>query len=135
MLPCHTGGGGEKVAGVLRWTKKVSRSVIRKRGRKKVKRPIGRKRRLLEKKKKEINSLVRSINSSENLPTVAVKGGLFGRFDYKVTGEELNNFTSKVQSKLIGQNQAIKKTTQEFGSVYTSIIDTLGLIIYIFYLS
>ena len=35
VLPCHTGGGGEKVAGVLRWTKKVSRSVIRKRDRKK----------------------------------------------------------------------------------------------------
>lgn len=51
MLPCHTGGAGEKVAGVLRWTKKVSRSVIRKRDRKKVKRPIGRKRSLLEKKR------------------------------------------------------------------------------------
>lgn len=40
MLPCHTGGAGEKVAGVLRWTKKVSRSVIeeRERGRKKEKR-------------------------------------------------------------------------------------------------
>lgn len=40
MLPCHTGGGGEKVAGVLRWTKKVSRSVIgkkRKRDRKRKK--------------------------------------------------------------------------------------------------
>lgn len=82
----------------------------------------------LEKKKKEIKSLVRSINSSENLPTVAERGGLFGRFDYKVTGEELNNFTSKVQSRLIGQNQAIKKTTQEFGSVYTSIIETLRLV-------
>ena len=32
MLPCHTGGAGEKVAGVLRWTKKVSRSVIGKKG-------------------------------------------------------------------------------------------------------
>lgn len=51
MLPCHTGGAGEKVAGVLRWTKKVSRCVIRKRDRKKVKRPIGRKRSLLEKKR------------------------------------------------------------------------------------
>lgn len=51
MLPCHTGGAGEKVAGVLRWTKKVSRSVIRKRDRKKEKRPIGRKRSLLEKKR------------------------------------------------------------------------------------
>lgn len=39
MLPCHTGGAGEKVAGVLRWTKKVSRSVIGKKekGVKKVK--------------------------------------------------------------------------------------------------
>ena len=51
MLPCHTGGAGEKVAGVLRWTKKVSRSVIRKIDRKKEKRPIGRKRSLLEKKR------------------------------------------------------------------------------------
>jgi hypothetical protein len=56
VLPCHTGGAGEKVAGVLRWTKKVSRSVIgkkRKRERKKEKRRIERKRSLLEKKKKE----------------------------------------------------------------------------------
>lgn len=51
MLPCHTGGAGEKVAGVLRWTKKVSRSVIRKRDRKKEKRAIGRKGSLLEKKR------------------------------------------------------------------------------------
>lgn len=54
MLPCHTGEAGEKVAGVLRWTKKVSRCVIRKRDRKKEKRPIGRKRSLLEKKKKGV---------------------------------------------------------------------------------
>ena len=56
MLPCHTGGAGEKVAGVLRWTKKVSRCVIgkeiRKRDRKEEKRPIERKRSLLEKNKK-----------------------------------------------------------------------------------
>jgi hypothetical protein len=32
VLPCHTGGAGEKVAGVLRWTKKVSRCVIGKNG-------------------------------------------------------------------------------------------------------
>jgi hypothetical protein len=57
VLPCHTGGAGEKVAGVLRWTKKVSRCVIgkkRKRDRKKEKRPIGRKGSLLEKKKKGV---------------------------------------------------------------------------------
>jgi hypothetical protein len=53
VLPCHTGGAGEKVAGVLRWTKKVSRCVIRKRDRKKEKGAIERKGRLLEKKKKE----------------------------------------------------------------------------------
>ena len=60
MLPCHTGGAGEKVAGVLRWTKKVSRSVIgkkRKSERKKVKRAIERKRSLLEKKKKGVKKV------------------------------------------------------------------------------
>ena len=49
-------GGGEKVAGVLRWTKKVSRSVIGKtvigKNRVKESRPIWRKRSLLEKNKK-----------------------------------------------------------------------------------
>ena len=48
-------GAGEKVAGILRWTKKVSRSVIvgkRKRDMKKEKRPIERKGSLIEKKKK-----------------------------------------------------------------------------------
>lgn len=60
MLPCHTGGAGEKVAGVLRWTKKVSRSVIgkkRERDMKEVKGAIGRKRSLLEKKLKGKKSM------------------------------------------------------------------------------
>ena len=43
MLPCHTGGAGEKVAGVLRWTKKVSRCVIGEREREKKKGRIRRK--------------------------------------------------------------------------------------------
>lgn len=50
-------GAGEKVAGILRWTKKVSRSVIvgkRKRDMKKEKRPIERKGSLIEKKKKGV---------------------------------------------------------------------------------
>nr|UVM90323.1 MAG: hypothetical protein [Bacteriophage sp.] len=55
VLPCHTGGAGEKVAGVLRWTKKVSRSVIREKEIRKKRKTSGieRKRSLLEKKKKE----------------------------------------------------------------------------------
>lgn len=36
VLPCHTGGAGEKVAGVLRWTKKVSRCVIGKKKEKEI---------------------------------------------------------------------------------------------------
>lgn len=59
---CHAiqWGGGKKVAGVLRWTKKVSRCVIgkkRKRDMKKVKRGIERKGSLLEKKEKGKNSM------------------------------------------------------------------------------
>lgn len=49
MLPCHTGGAGEKVAGVLRWTKKVSRCVI---VGKKEKGRIERKGSMIEKKEK-----------------------------------------------------------------------------------
>lgn len=50
MLPCHTGGGGKKVAGVLRWTKKVSRCVIGK----KQEKEIGKKKReLIREKKRE----------------------------------------------------------------------------------
>lgn len=54
MLPCHTGGAGEKVAGVLRWTKKVSRSVIREKEiRKKRKRCNREKRKKKVEKKRE----------------------------------------------------------------------------------
>lgn len=48
MLPCHTGGAGEKVAGVLRWTKKVSRSVIEKK-----EKEIGEKKKGVKKGKRE----------------------------------------------------------------------------------
>lgn len=50
MLPCHTGGAGEKVAGVLRWTKKVSRCVIRE----KEIREKGKRRKNKEKRKKKV---------------------------------------------------------------------------------
>lgn len=58
-MPCHTGGAGEKVAGVLRWTKKVSRSVIgkkeiRKRGRKKRKSTYSEKRQFVREKEKGV---------------------------------------------------------------------------------
>lgn len=64
MLPCHTGGAGEKVAGVLRWTKKVSRSVIgkneiRKRGRKKRKSTYREKRQFVREKKKGVKKAKR----------------------------------------------------------------------------
>lgn len=55
MLPCHTGGAGEKVAGVLRWTKKVSRSVIGKKKRKeKSKTAYMEKRQFVREKKKGV---------------------------------------------------------------------------------
>jgi hypothetical protein len=57
VLPCHTGGGREKSRGCFALDKEgitlCNRKKIRKRDRKKVKRPIERKRSLLEKKKKE----------------------------------------------------------------------------------
>ena len=74
MLPCHTGGAGEKVAGVLRWTKKVSSCVIgkneiRKRGRKKRKSTYSEKRQFVREKKKGVKK-----RSKEKIVCIRRKG-------------------------------------------------------------
>lgn len=53
-----------------------------------------------------------------DLPTVPNSGGLFGLFDYKVTGAELNKLTSGIQDKMIEQNKVIISIIKEFDTVY-----------------
>ena len=63
MLPCHTGGAGEKVAGVLRWTKKVSRSVIGKKKRKEKRKTANREKTKFVREKEKGVKKVKGINS------------------------------------------------------------------------
>jgi len=48
-----------------------------------------------------------------NLPTVPTEGGLFGWFDHKVTGDELNKLTENIQRRMIEQNKTLAKVVQE----------------------
>lgn len=53
-----------------------------------------------------------------DLPTVLTEGGLFGWFKHKVTGNELNRLTEKIQDRIIEQNKTLVKVVQEISTVY-----------------
>jgi len=55
------------------------------------------------------------------IPTVATEEGLFGWFDHKVTGEELNGVISHVQKYLIDSNSILCSTIKEFGEIYNAL--------------
>lgn len=58
-------------------------------------------------------------NSSElSLPSVPSSGGLFNLGDHKVTGDELNNVTSRIQGYFIDINKLTQGLIGEFGQVY-----------------
>lgn len=59
-----------------------------------------------------------NVPTETNLPTVPVSGGLFGVFDYKVTGDDLNELIKKVQGIVINQNKSIHDIFGEFNTVY-----------------
>lgn len=68
----------------------------------------------------ELKAFSENIPEKEELPTVDNDGGLFNLFSHKVTGEELNKLTSKIQNKMIEQNKHIVKLIEEFGVVYNT---------------
>ena len=49
------------------------------------------------------------------------KGGLFSLFPKKVTGQEMNEFSSQLQSNLINLNNKINKTYKQFVDVYNAL--------------
>jgi len=55
------------------------------------------------------------------LSRVSSSGGLFGWFDHKVTGDELNNVTSQIQDYLIKFNGLHADFINEFGQVYKAL--------------
>lgn len=66
----------------------------------------------------EIQEFSKSIPSDSDLPTVPTSGGLFGLFEHKVTGNELNELTGKIQSMMIAQNKESVKVIKEFETIY-----------------
>ncbi|TSB45340.1 hypothetical protein [Alkalicoccobacillus porphyridii] len=55
------------------------------------------------------------------LKKVEVDGGLFNWFDHKVTGQELNDLTKRIQGYLVKFNTLNKKFIKEFGEVYNAL--------------
>ena len=73
-----------------------------------------------ENSKNQLKKFSEAIPSQTELPTVADKGGLLGWFDHKVTGDELNVLTNKVQEHLINNNKLLVQFFKEFGQVYNT---------------
>ncbi|WP_405141162.1 hypothetical protein MHI48_16770 [Paenibacillus sp. FSL H7-0942] len=73
---------------------------------------------IFNEKKNKLKAFSKSFPNSEILPSVPTSKGLFGLFDYKVTGSDLNSLTEKIQDKMIKQKQILVKTIQEFNTIY-----------------
>ncbi|MGE7868017.1 hypothetical protein ACQKNO_17565 [Bacillus paramycoides] len=70
------------------------------------------------KKKNELKAFSEKLPKEAELPSVPVTGGLFGWFNYDVTGSDLNRLTKSIQDKMIEQNKVLVRTIQEFNTIY-----------------
>lgn len=70
---------------------------------------------------KKIENYAKKLPSNSQLPTVSESGGLFGVFNHKVTGEEINSLSKSVQNQLIASNRVLKNTISEFNTVYKTL--------------
>lgn len=71
-----------------------------------------------DKIKNELKSVINEMPKDTTLPTVEATGGLFGLFSHKVTGEELNVLTDKIQGLMINQNNHIIRIFENLKMVY-----------------
>lgn len=71
-----------------------------------------------EKRKNEIKAFAYGLTDSVNLPAFKTSGGLFNWFDYKVTGEDMNQFATDIQKLFIHSNDIDKTIVDQFKNVY-----------------
>lgn len=71
-----------------------------------------------ENSKNEIKKFSEKTKANPELSSVSTSGGLFGWFDHKVTGDELNEVTSQVQKYLIDINSLHIDMIAQFGEIY-----------------
>lgn len=69
-------------------------------------------------KQNELKEFSKKIPSNTELPSVPQSGGLFGLFNYDVTGNDLNALTESIQDKMIEQNKVLVNTIKEFSTIY-----------------
>lgn len=70
------------------------------------------------KKINDLKAFSEDLPKEAELPSVPVTGGLFGWFNYDVTGSDLNRLTESIQDKMIDQNKVLVRTIQEFNTIY-----------------
>ena len=68
-----------------------------------------------------LKELAEQTPSDIGLDKVDSEGGLFGWFDHKVTGDELNKITTQIQGYLIGFNDLHIKEIKEVEQIYKAI--------------
>lgn len=68
--------------------------------------------------KNKLKAFSESLPKESELPSVPYSGGLFGWFNYDVTGSDLNRLTESIQDKMIEQNKVLVRTIQEFNTIY-----------------
>lgn len=71
--------------------------------------------------KNKLRVLSKEIPQNTELSTVETKDSLFGFFQHKVTGEELNELTYQMQNYLISLNNQNIKTIDGFNEVYKAL--------------
>lgn len=68
--------------------------------------------------KNKLKEFSENLPKESELPSVPYSGGLFGLFNYDVTGSDLNRLTESIQDKMIEQNKVLVRTIQEFNTIY-----------------
>lgn len=71
--------------------------------------------------KGEIRRFSNNLPSNQPFEKVETDAGLFGWSDHKVTGEELNNLTDKIQGRFIALNSSLRDVVKEFNEVFNAL--------------
>ena len=69
-------------------------------------------------KKNKLKTFSKNLPKEADLPRVPNSGGLFGLFNYDVTGSDLNDLVESIQDKMIEQNKVLVRTIKEFNTIY-----------------
>ncbi|TXD50186.1 MULTISPECIES: hypothetical protein [unclassified Polaribacter] len=73
-----------------------------------------------EKSQNKLREFSKNIPEKTNFKSFEEDSGIFGMFNHKVTGSELNIFVNDVQDELINQKQVSIKIIREFETIYNT---------------